>query len=555
LTLLFLVSTSYGQNLNDLKELQEDLEAGGPRKPFVIFTVASVEQSLTDIGKMFEVAEREDMSDVLADLLGQIDDLKGLDRTRPVGAMFFLSDDLPPTPFPVAFVPVDDINDLIATAQLGPIKPKPVEGEKDRYEFGGNRGGMEAVLIGDYVYMTPKDRGEYLIDAELPDPATVTAGLANRFDVSLSLQIQNISPSIRTLFTTLMRTSAEAQLQQRDDELESAYKLRKANGMNALDYMEQVLRDGRQITIGLQVAEDGRQAAIEVIIDAEPDSQFADYFKNFTGKPTHFEPILSEQAPLSVSMSWKIDKREHDMFTGNIEALEALLKENLDEIYFTDIERMTNSLKATVDKEHIDGILQFIPVTEQEFVLIGGLKLTGGDSFGTGLRKVLEGVSELEAIDSVTLDVDQHQSVLLHRLEGKQENPGEERLYGSKPGLYLGSGNGIFWFGVGGDGVIPEINRSTDVILQTPLSQRTGKSAPIQAVFRMSPWLNLPLDEDNDDPIGRELTEESMKGGVDRVLMEMRPTETGGRVRIQFDEGFVKLLGKAIGNWYDQSQL
>ena len=156
---------------------------------------------------------------------------------------------------------------------------------------------------------------------------------------------------------------------------------------------------------------------------------------------------------------------------------------------------------------------------------------------------------------SLDLDTHEHQSVILHRLEFQKARAEDKRIYGGHPGLYVGSGNGVFWFGVGGDEVVSELNFAIDQYLATAASPNQGSTAPLQIVFRMLPWLELPERENNPDQIGRMLANDAMSDGGDAVRIEIRPSEAGARVRMQFEEGFVKLLGSILATQYDQSQL
>ncbi len=554
--LLIASSSRFSQNevlAQDEKPLL-DIEAQlAAPSPIIVQNFASIDRAMTDIGALFEVSGREDMMDVIEEFLGKANNLEGVDRTLPLGVMLFLDTEvLPPTPFPVFYLPVTDIQALAKTADLGPLKLKPVEGQKDRYELGSGRRLMKMIVGSEYAFIS---RNEAILDKELPDPRELTAGLTARYDVSAAVLVENIPPGIRTLLTTFIRSQAEADLQQRDEEAESSYKVRRANGLNMLDLMEQVVRDGKTITIGLEADKERKMAAIEILFDAKPDSEFSNFMKNIAGKQTYFAPLLGAYNPLSISLSWMTDKREQEALTGNVEALDAKLREVLPEENHLAVGKLTGALQATVDNGHVDAIFQFIPQEDQKFVLIAGMKLMGSESFSVALREVLDGIGELEGIDSLELDVDQYQAVTLHRLRGESVSDEDKRIYGGHPDLYIGAGNGVLWLSLGGESAITQLHTAVDLVLATTPGTRTDLStAPFQAVFRMLPWLDLPEREGAD--VGeREIVEDSMEENKDAVRVEVRPTETGGRVRVQFDEGFVKLLGNVLAQLYDRTQI
>src|SRR5688572_9017627 len=73
--------------------------------PIVIVNVASAQRVLSDVTWTFEAAKRPDMLDLVDGFLERIGDLKGVERTKPLGVMLFLPQTLPPQPIPVGFFP------------------------------------------------------------------------------------------------------------------------------------------------------------------------------------------------------------------------------------------------------------------------------------------------------------------------------------------------------------------------------------------------------------------------------------------------------------------
>ena len=523
-----------------------------PRLPIGMVTVRSLDQSLVNIGAMFEESGRDDMTDMITTFLeDKAGNLKGIDRSRPFGVMFFLDDSLPPRPTPVAYIPVDDLKSFVQTASLGPLKPVKVEGEEDRYKIGGGRRSMTMVFEHDYAFATSN---EYLLEDGVPDPLDYVSGLASRFDASVSVQLRNVSPLIRDVFIATLQTSSQAELQQKDNESEAAHKIRKANGQSFLELITQILRDGEQVTIGLDAEPEQKMAALELAIDAKPGSDLSEFTKNLGGTRSSFEGLHSDLHPLTLSLSWMMDRREKEAANGFLEGAEIGMQEALPETVGSDVTKMMNSLRATAEQGHVNGILQFVPLQDKKFVLLGALKLVGSNTFGVALREVMASLSELEDIDSVELDAHQHQNVTFHRLQGKNARDEDRRIYGGDPSVYVGTGNGVAWFGLGGDEVLEELDFTIDQYLATSAAASQGSTAPLQLVFRMLPWLELP-EEENANPLRRELTNEAMADGGDAVRIEVRPNESGVRIRMQFEQGFVRLLGLLLSTWYDSTQL
>ncbi|MCA9055229.1 MAG: hypothetical protein KDA75_15420, partial [Planctomycetaceae bacterium] len=255
------------------------------------------------------------------------------------------------------------------------------------------------------------------------------------------------------------------------------------------------------------------------------------------------------------------------------------------------IELLHNSLQATVDGGHFDLFLQFAAADVQEFVLLGGLRLAGAQSFGSALEQFLQGLilkiqtnagtNPGASAPTIVLNADTHQGVTFHKVTPDQVRKEDERLYGGTPDFYLGTSSRVLWFGIGGNETLPTLHDSIDKLLTTPPAERAaGGNVPLSVTARVAPWLELPLPEEpgnegststdaSDEEQAeqrranrryqraqdrRELAEEAFSPS-DGLTVEGKPTESGFRVRVHLDEGFIKLLGLNISREYDRSQL
>src|SRR5690606_22391071 len=107
--------------------------------------------------------------------------------------------------------------------------------------------------------------------------------------------------------------------------------------------------------------------------------------------------------------------------------------------------RMGEALQATIDRGHVDAFLQFIPQPSKSLVLLGGLRITGSETFAVASREILSALTELDRVDSVDLDAHQHQGVVLHRIRKKEGSSDDQRVYGGNPELYVGVGHSVLW--------------------------------------------------------------------------------------------------------------
>jgi hypothetical protein len=529
----------------------------GPQLPILVVNIASIDRVLTDVDYMFQAAERPDMMELVTGFItNTIGDLKGMNREKPFGVMLFLAPGLPPTPTPVVYVPVDGIDDLLKIIEAGPIKPRKVDGKEGHYELSGRRRreNFYCVMKNGYAYLTNVDN-KHMLDAELPEPAAIAEPMAAKHDLGVSVLVKNIPITIRTVLLAFLRQSTEAQLQQRDNEPEAAYKMRRANGLSTVEFIEQMMTQCEQIQFGVDASKERKNLEVELLMDATPDSELAKHTQNLAGRKSYFSPLFNDSQPLTVSASWKMDKRERKAAAAMVEAMRIGLAKELPEGTAPGIDPLFDSLKATAEQGDMDFCVQFQPVSNNQFVFLGGLRVVGGESFGKGLAQLLTSVQGREELDKVELNADTHAGIVFHRLAVKNVPRQEQRTYGGTPSVYLGTSSQTLWFTVGADQAMPHLKTAIDEIQTANATTPGGGTAyPFQMILHTAPWLNRP-DGDDRDVSRQEFAQKAFHKDSDALRISVQPTETGTRSRAVLDEGFIKLVGMLLARAYDESQL
>ncbi len=527
----------------------------GPQLPIIVVNIASIDRVLTDVDYMFKVAERPDMMELVAGVIAsQIGDLKGMNRQKPFGVMLFLAPGLPPTPTPILYVPVDGIEDLMKIVEQSPVKPKKVEGDPNRYELIGRRGNFHCLLKNGYAYLT-NESNKAMLDSELPEPAAIAEPMAAKYDLGVAVMVRNIPLIIRNVFLVFLRQNIESQLQQRDNEPEAAYKLRRANGISTVEFVEQVLTQVDQLQLGIDASQERKNVEIEILMDATPDSEMAKLAKDLAGRKSYFFPLFDDGKPLTVSASWKMDKRERKAAMAVVDAMKSGVEKSLLEREAPEIGPLFDSMRATAEQGDMDFCVQFQPVGDHRFVIVGGARILGGESFGKGLEQLLTAVQGREELEKVEINAASHANINFHRLLAKNVPEQEKRTYGGTPSVYLGASPQTVWFAVGADEAMTQLRASIDATVAGNASQPGGGSAyPFQMILHTAPWLNLPAL--NEDEVGRQdFAKKALTTESDAVRISVQPTNTGTRSRFVVDEGFVKLIGMLLARQYDQSQL
>lgn len=529
-------------------------------KPVVVFNLASIDRVLGHANFLFKEIERPELIDFLGVQLANIRDFKGVDRAKAGGLAIFLADGIFPQPVPVAYVPISDIKEFEQTMSATPLKLQKSEDGEDRYELVPRNGQKLAVrLVNGYAMIA---MSQEQLDRNFVDPAEFTASLSNRYDFAASANLKVVSQPVKQLLTNMLRSSTQAGMQQRDDEPDGAYQIRKSQTEGNLHFLESVLLDGEELTIGIKLEQDNKKAYFEAIIRAKADTTFA---KELTGntKPSYFWSAIDHDVPLSISISGPFNdfqkKQFGEMFkVGEREANRGLAKLPLDakpeEIPQLDSTRLIfESLKATLNYGYLDAFAQFYGDPTDNFVVVGGIRLMEGKKFFTGLSDILNSSKDSFPKElQLELSAASHGEAVFHRLTPDKVSSEVELGYGEKPSFLFGADNDAMWFAFGGKEALPKLRATIDKVEES--KQHAPKSdnlVPFELVFNMNHWVKQRENKGKPGPFNEFAKKSFTQPGSDTLRFDSRPIENGVRIRVQVENGFIKLLGHAIAKQID----
>lgn len=255
------------------------------------------------------------------------------------------------------------------------------------------------------------------------------------------------------------------------------------------------------------------------------------------------------------------------------------------------IKDIFDSLRATASTGHLDFFLQFLADGPKDdppkFTFIGGAKLSDGVKLAGGATEVMKQIEGKVKLTALELHKDSHNGVTFHRLVGPENDRGQELMYGGKPSLYLGLGPQAIWFAIGGPEALTHLKLAIDKVQGGPDERPTTlTNTPLQFTMRMNRWVELgrrgfeeardrqrkaieaerraaganateakPADSGNRRPSPGErfmdMQRKAFSGSDDSIHVHFKPTEQGARVRVEFDEGFVRLMGYGVSAGID----
>lgn len=595
---------AFGRDEDD--PLQQLIKLG--EKPFVIVTLAGLERIKNDLGYAFDTAGEPDALDaILSTLENNVNGLNGLDWTRPAGAMVYLNSVFPPSFEFVAFLPVSNVNDFQSMLEVGPVVLSSKAGQEGRYELIGPRNTTQIRMEQGYAFLQmPFMEPDPAFERTLPgNMATMTQGLTEQFDAAITLDVEAVPRATRNLILNVITATVSTQMQQRDGEPESVYEMRRAWMQTDLDGLKLFFDETNRVTIGMNVIPEERAAHIDFLLDApEGTKMLQEIFESAT-KESYFTPILRDDAAVSLSMSTVLADRDRQRYGDVLEAFKDELARQIE------IENLgppiddtsplihaVNAVQKTMTEGHLDVFAQCYPDSTGKLAVVGAVRLLDGDQVATGLVDLMNRVLDKQDIGEIEMGYGEHAGMTFHRIAFKGDDPGRNAVFGPNAGLICGIGPRSAWACVGGDEAFDTL---TAVIDELTAAYESPQERSPQSTFRVIVNVNQLIElqqgaeaasrsarenEETEQKViaaaaqetkpgnggfqdpkssrlqaqrprrdrGGQIIRETLAEGDDRIVMDFRPMETGMRMRIRFEEGFVKVFGRLLARPFSGGQ-
>lgn len=507
--------------------------------PLAVICAAGFERWMGNMDYLFGSIEREELSDYVGGKLAKVNDLKGFDKDKPFGMLIFLRPGLIPQPYPVTFVPVKHLPDVLGTLTGGPFTVKKVD--DTHYDLIAGNQTFYAKLVGDYAWIaTQNDQ----LDYDFPDPLAVTKRLADRYDIALEFNLTQVPEGMKHIFLDFLRASTETSIQQRDGEPNTAYQMRRLNALDTLDWLDQLLLQGERLTFGAKVDSKSKHATIEIDVMAKQDSAFAKALQDVAARQSYFSNVVEDDVPLTFSMSVMMTPQNQKRFAEFFEHAEQDVAEQLTNVLEgkkpTEAKKPANaaapaadapkstglpkskrgatgnkvqkakvpvppalhdvfeSLRATAKTGHVDFFVQFMADSKSDgapqFSLVGGAKVADGTKFAGGVTEILNQLKERPGMARMDLSIDSHAGVTFHRIssDGLENDPGAQETFGSKPAVYLGVGSQAVWFALGQADALSQLKLVIDRVNTEPVARPDRRDfIPFQFHMHMKKWIEL----------------------------------------------------------------
>jgi hypothetical protein len=335
---------------------------------------------------------------------------------------------------------------------------------------------------------------EDLFTTQLPSRETLLGGRATENDAELQFYPDRIPVGFKHLFWSTISAAAGSELQQRDEEDEIDYQVRRSGGDLGLAIIKTLLFDTEMISGSFRLADATEPVRGDLRLAARENSGFSADLKELASSTSRFAPVLSDDAAGTIHLAFKLS----DGSRGFLTSLGQWIRVRLSEAADRDVDL---AIAGSEIEESLAGIAEH--GTLEAFVKIGWTNTSDGVIYG-GVQvddnpQLLRNLFALMTGDDVPADVAERFSIVQHSdlefIEFRVPDlPAEVPIRATH--VYVCHAERCLWVATGSD-------RSWDILRQsiercrnaTGLRRRTPL---LTAEIDLAHWMAFPQD----DPTG-----------------------------------------------------
>jgi len=527
-----------------------DAEAPQRWKPLAVMSIAGYDEIKGDVDMVGEMAGMPDLGkglEAMLNLLTGNQGLAGLDKARPWGAVVQIKGDQLGG---YAFLPVTDLQKLLAVLQPHVGKAKDLGDGVFRI----GREGKPAFVRqqGDWAFVS--DKPEAL--ARTPeDPSRLLAGLNKRYDLAMRINAANVPEKHRKKAIAQMREEGEKNLRRMPGETDEEFALRKRLTEKWFHQIVTAINDVQSMTVGVSLDQKTKKAFLDMSATMREGSRSAQRLADLDQTKTDFGGFRFPGAAMTAGVAGNFghDAEDLDALFKAIRkraAREIDAKELPEEEAKTAHELVNGMLdvaRADVAGGRIDAAMALV-LKPGAVTLMAGRHVADAEALEHTLATLVDAVraKEPEFVAKVLkTDVAEFMGVHFHRVSIEIPHDADDRekvveQIGETLEVVVGIGEHSAYVAAGRDPMkaLKRAIKRSDAV-------RDRSVPPMAISIATSEVANFmaAVAEEHDRPrIAKAAAILKEAAGKDHLSMVVRPTKRGVALRLQIEEGILKLM-------------
>lgn len=511
-------------------------------KPVAVVSIASLDKILSDVEYLTAVAGSPDVGKAAALQAGFF--LNGFDRAKPSGA-FIMMDGMEPRV--TGFLPVKDFKAVLTTLRNVGMEGRDAGGGVLQFDQGGQS--IFAKEQTGWVYLAQKAEQ---LSAKLPmDPSKLLAGLDQKYNVAVQVNMTNLPREIKQTAVSLIKSQAEAQLRDGIGNAADREALEKVS-RNSVNTIVALIEETDQITLGWGVDRTAKSTHLDLSMTAVAGTTSAKRLALAGDSKSAFAGFLMPDAAVTLNMTQKLLKEDIDQYNSLLKPLRAQALKEIDNDVEVPAElkaeakevlgSLIDVLQATIESGKIDaGASLFLEPKALSFA--SGLYVADGATLEKTVKKGAAILAKTEAeFPKVNFDAEKHAGVSFHTFTiPVPEGEGEARqLLGDQLDVVLGTGAKAFYlaFGKGSSATLKKV-------IDKSAADANKTVPPLQLNVALTPIAKTAAPALGDNPAGAVAVAALEKaGGKDHIRVTHKSIQRGFEFRIEVEEGVLKVIGE-----------
>ena len=519
-------------------------------KPLLAVSFSGYDKLVTDIDAIGRLSGNADLGkgmDAILKMMTGGKGVAGLDTKRPWGAVV-LADGQQFIPY--GFLPVTDLKQLFELSKINPALEEKVKLEKDVYAI--------EVKEGQTIYVQQKGNWAFITDkkenlAGLPEkPLDIIGDVAKKYDVAVRAFVKNVPKEYREQFVSQLQVGADAGMPQGPNESDAQYAMRQKMAQQTVEQVISLVNDLEYVTVGVNVEPKTAKTYLDVELTAGSGTTLAAQFGRLKPAKTNFAGMLAPEAVLAGNWAGMMSDAEVADAKAGLAVFRKMTKEELENAGIPGEELKSFSqlvdgafavLEKTEEAKKNDGGFTVL-ASPGALTMVGGLAIVGGDEFEKILKQTGEKIKSKAATESVEikLDSDSYQGVRFHTITVPAEGEQMQKLVGKTLDIVLGIADDRL-LAAGGRNAAKTLKKTID-----RLKAEAGKEVP-PVKFTSSIASLVKFVAENEDESSKAQTLAVAKllekaDGKDHVIVTLESVPQGARLRLELEEGLVKVIGQ-----------
>lgn len=508
-------------------------------KPVAVVSLASYNTLSADLTFIGQVIDMPQLSKQLEAASAQA---KGLDKTKPIGVAVML--DAAGKPQVVAFIGSTDLKALLSSLPF-----PPTDKGDGSFEINSPYGPVRAVQQGGWAVLT---NAPDLLKSIPADPSALLGGMDKDYATAVRFNVQNVPAQTRDSFVGIMKFYGEAALQKGPDEDEAQFEMRKSIAESQIKQIEQIAHDLDQFTVGAAVNTEAKSVHLDMSMTFVAGSEMAKKAAQQAGGKSDFAGFLLPNAALSINFSEKLAPEDIEHLAAMAKSGRAKVQAQVDKDPSLSDEATKKAAKELVDQlfdigdsaikgGKMDGGAALI-LDPKALTFAAGGYLPEGASVEKTFKKFVELGQADPNFPPVKFDVETYKTIRFHSMAIPMNDPQGKQFFGDTLDAYLAVGEHSAYVAFG--------KGSVDLLKKVIDNSATSAGAalpPFQLNVALTPIVEFAGAMQPGNP-GIAMIAQSLaaSAGKDHVKITSKEIENGATVRIEAEEGVLKLIGVAL---------